>query len=156
MPRMSLRATAVFLAALVLFWVLLPRLRPATDDISAVRDAEAQLARASASGNVRVLDQLIGSEFSALDANGNRETRSELLDHLRNRPWKIESLRQGHLEIRFYSNMAVVAGVDRIQARDLAGQDSPRTYRFVHVFQKRHGRWLLVTGMGSDPDTAVP
>lgn len=154
MPRMSLRATAVFLAVLALLWVLLPRLRPATDDLSAIRDAEARLARASASGNVRVLDRLIGTNFSTLDSDGRRETRSELLEQLRTSPWKIQSLRQGNLEIHFYSGMAVVVGIDRIRARDAAGRDRQETYRFVHVFQKRHGRWLLVTGLGSD--AAVP
>jgi len=154
MPRMSARATAVFLAGLALLWVLLPRLRPATDDTLAVRDAEAKLARASASGNIQVLDQLIGSDFSTVGADGNRETRSELLDHLRTSPWKIESLRQGNLEIRFYGDMAVVVGADRVQARNAAGQDRDQSYRFVHVFQKHHSQWLLVTGMGSDD--AVP
>lgn len=154
MPRMSARATAFFFAVLALLWVLLPRLRPATDDTVAVRDAENALAQASASGNFQALNQLIGSDFSTVDAEGNRETRSELLARLRTSPWKIESLRQGNLEIHFYGGMAVVVGVDRIRARNVAGQDRAEASRFVHVFQKRNGRWLLATGMG--PDDRLP
>ena len=154
MPRMSLRATAVFLAGLALLWVLLPRLRPANDGVSAIRDAEAKLTRASASGNVPVLDRLIASDFSTVGSGGNRETRTELLKRLQGSPWKIASLRQENLEIHFYGEMAVVVGVDGIHSRNAAGQDRNEAYRFVHVFQKRRGRWLLVTGMGSEE--AVP
>jgi ketosteroid isomerase-like protein len=154
MPRMSARATAVFLAGIALLWVLLPRLRPATDDVSAVRDAEATLDRALARSQIRILDNLIGSDFSTVGPDGRRETRSEFLDRLRDNPWKVESLRQENLEIHFYGGMAVVTGADRIQARDAAGQDRSGDYRFLHVFQKRDGRWLLIAGLGSQP--AVP
>ncbi|HVB34538.1 MAG TPA: nuclear transport factor 2 family protein [Patescibacteria group bacterium] len=151
---MSARATAVFLAVLTLLWVLLPRLRPATDDVSAVRDAEDRLDLAAARGDIRSLDRMIGGDFSMLGAGGNRETRSELLDRIRNNPWKIETLRQKNLEIHFYGETAVVTGADRIESRNAAGQDRTGIYRFLHVFEKRNGRWLLIAGLGSQ--MAVP
>lgn len=154
MPRMSARATAVFLAALALLWVLLPRLRPATDELSAVREAENLFDRASARGDSQALGQMVGSDFSTVDADGKREDRSKFLDHVRTSPWKVESLRQENLDIHFYGDMAIVTGAERIHARDAAGKDRSGDYRFLHVFQKRNGQWLLIAALGSH--LAVP
>lgn len=149
MPRMSARATAVFLGGLTLLWLLLPRLRPATDDVSGVRQAERRFDRAMATDDIPVLEKMLGGGFSTMNANGNRLTRPEFLDRLRTSPWKIESLRQKNVEIHFYGDMAVVSGADRIWARNQSGQDRRGDYPFLHVFEKRGGHWLLIAGLGS-------
>jgi ketosteroid isomerase-like protein len=149
MPRMSARATVVFLAVLALLWVLLPRLRPASDDISAVRATEARLIQASAQGDIPALDAMIASDFSTVDGGGNRENRTEFLGNLGTDPWKIESLRQENLQIRFYGDMAIVTGANDVQERNAAGRSRSEAYSFLHVFQKRDGRWMLIAGMGS-------
>lgn len=151
---MSARAIVVFLAGIILLYVLLPRLRPAPDDRVAVREAEARINEAWARGEIGILNDTIGTDFSAVDAGGNRESRSDFLGHLRASPWKIESLRQKNLEIRFYGRMAVVSGADQVRERNAAGKDRSATYGFLHVFQKRNGRWLLISSLGSHP--AVP
>lgn len=151
MPRMSARASAVFLACIALLWVILPRLRPATDQASAVRETEMKLDQASAQGDIRALDGMMGSDFSTVGLEGDRETRSEFLDRLRESPWKIESLRQTGLQIRFYGDLAVVTGSDQIRGRNSTGEVRDTPYRFLHVFQKRDGHWLLIAGLGSHP-----
>ena len=148
MPRMSARAAVIFLAALVLLWVALPRLQPAADDAGAVREIEAQLAQAAAQGNAQALDRIVASDFFAVDADGNPETRTTILDRLRTNPWHIQSLQQQALQIHLYGETAVVTGVDRVQARDSNGRDRSGAYRFLHVFQKRSGRWWLIAGQG--------
>lgn len=146
MPRMSARATAVFLACIFVLLVALPRLRPATDDATAVRQAEARLSVASAKGNVPELGRMVANDFFAVDASGKRETRQTLLDKYRASPWKVQTFQQEGLEVHLYGETAVVTGTDRVQARDASGAVHDGAYRFLHVFQRRHGRWLLIAG----------
>jgi ketosteroid isomerase-like protein len=146
MPRMSARATAVFLAGIFALWIALPRLRPATDDATAVREAEARLSLASAKGDVPALGKIVANDFFAVDVNGKRETRQSLLDRYRTSPWKVLSFRQESLEVHLYGETAVVTGVDRVQARNASGKEHAGAYRFLHVFQKRHDRWWLISG----------
>lgn len=148
MPRMSARAAVIFLAALVLLWVTLPRLRPATDEASTVRDVESRLARATARDNAKILGSIVAGDFFAVDADGHRETRATILDRARRDPWRVKSFRQENLEIHFYGKTAVATGVDRIEALDAAGRDRSGSYRFLHVFQRRDGRWWLIAGQG--------
>jgi ketosteroid isomerase-like protein len=149
MPRMSARAALIFLAALVLLWVALPRLHPAADDAGTVREMEAQLAQAAAKGNAKALDGIVANDFFAVDADGKPQTRSTVLDQLRTNPWHIQSFQQQDLEIHLYGQTAVATGVDRVQGRDAAGRDRSGVYRFLHVFQKRNGRWWLIAGQGA-------
>lgn len=149
MPRMSGRAAVIFLAALALLWVALPRLRPATDDAGAVTELEGRLVQAATQGNAQALAGIVANDFFAVDADGNRETRATVLDRLRKNPWHVESFQQQGLEIHLYGETAVVTGVDRLQARDATGRDRSGAYRFLHVFQKRGGRWWLIAGQGA-------
>lgn len=149
MPRMSARAAVFFLTGLVLLWVALPRLRPATDDAGAVRESEAKLVQAAFKGDGRALGEIVAENFFAVDADGNRETRATILNRFRTNPWHVTSFQQQNLEIHLYGETAVVTGVDRVQARDAGGQDRSGAYRFLHVFQKRNGRWWLIAGQGT-------
>jgi len=149
MPRMSARAAVIFLMGLVLLWVTLPRLRPATDDTGAVREAETRLVHAALKGDGQSLGQIVADDFFAIDADGKRETRATLLERLRSNPWRVASFHQQDLEIHLYGETAVVTGVDQVQARDAGGRDRSGAYRFLHVFQKRDGRWLLIAGQGA-------
>ena len=134
---------------LVLLWVALPRLRPATDDAGAVRETETRLVQAALKGDAQALGGIVANDFFAIDANGNRETRTTILDRLRTNPWHVASFQQQDLEIHLYGETAVVTGVDRVQARDAAGRDRSGAYRFLHVFQKRNGHWWLIAGQGA-------
>jgi len=149
MPRMSARAAVVFLVGLVLLWVALPRLRPATDDAGAVQQTETRLVQAALKGDSQAVGGIVANDFFAIDADGNRETRTTILDRFRNSPWKIASFQQQDLEIHLYGQTAVVTGVDRVQARDANGRDRSGAYRFLHVFQKRGGQWWLIAGQGA-------
>ncbi|MDE3135951.1 MAG: nuclear transport factor 2 family protein [Acidobacteriota bacterium] len=146
---MSPRAAVIFLAALVLLWVALPRLQPASDDAGTVREMESRLAQAAAKGNAKALDGIVANDFFAVDADGNPETRSTVLDQLRTNPWNVQAFQQQDLEIHLYGQTAVSTGVDRVQARDASGRDRSGVYRFLHVFQKRNGRWWLIAGQGA-------
>ncbi len=141
---MSARATAVFLAGIALFWIALPRLRPATDESIAVREAEVRLARATATGNVQELNGIVAHDFYAVDAAGNRETRQTLLDRYRASHWQVESFQEQGLKVRLNGKTAVVTGIDRVKARDAKGAAHDDAYRFRHVFRKSKGRWWLV------------
>jgi ketosteroid isomerase-like protein len=143
---MSARATVVFLAVIFVLWITLPRLRPATDEVVAVRDAEARLSRASALGDTQALSQIVAKDFFAVDASGKPETRQTLLNLYRTSPWKVVSFRQESVQVHLYGETAVVTGVDRVQTRDRAGHERFDNYRFLHVFQKSHGRWQLISG----------
>jgi ketosteroid isomerase-like protein len=145
---MSARAAMVFLAALVLLWVALPRLRPATDDAGAVQAIETRLAQATARGDAKAVGRIIAGDFFSVDANGNRETRASILDRLRANPWHVQLFQQEDLEIHLFGETAIATGIDRVQARDAGGRDYNGAYRFLHVFQKRNGRWRLIAGQG--------
>jgi ketosteroid isomerase-like protein len=149
MPRMSTRAAVIFLAALVLLWVALPRLHPAADDAGTVAEMEAQLAQAVARGSAQALNGIVAEDFFAVDAEGHPETRSTVLDQFRTNPWHVQSFQQLDLQIHLYGQTAVATGVDRVQARDAGGRDRSGVYRFLHVFQKRDGRWWLIAGQGA-------
>lgn len=148
MPRMSARAAVIFLAALVLLWVTLPRLRPATGNVGGVQAVETRLARAEARGDTKALSGIIAGDFFSVDANGNRETRTTILDRIRANRWHVQLFQQEDLEIHLYGQTAIATGFDRVQARDAGGRSYSGTYRFLHVFQERKGRWWLIAGEG--------
>ena len=146
---MSGRAAVIFVAGALLVWLVMPRAIPVSADAEAVRQAEKQLTQASAQGNVHALGQMLASDFIATDAKGNRENRTQVLDGFRATPWRVKSLRQENVQIRFYGPTAVVTGVDRVTAHNAAGLDRNVSYPFVHVFRKRGGQWVLIAGRGS-------
>ena len=139
----------MFIAGALLLWLVMPRALPVSDDTQAVRQAEQQFTQASAQGDVHALSLILASDFIATDAKGKRENRTQVLDGFRSTPWRVESLRQENVQIRFYGPTAVVTGTDLVTARNAAGLDRNVSYPFVHVFRKRGGQWYLIAGRGS-------
>lgn len=129
-----------------MLWVALPRLRPATDDVVAVREVEARLSRASALGDTQALSQIVAKDFFAVSRSGKPENRQALLDLYRTSTWKVVSFRQGSIQVHLYGETAIVTGVDRVRTRDRAGHERLDSYRFLHVFEKKDGRWQLISG----------
>ncbi len=139
----------MFVACALLLWLVMPRALPVSEDTQAVREAEQQLAQASAQGNVHALGLILSSDFIATDAKGNRENRAQVLDGFRATPWRVESLRQENVRIRLYGPTAIVTGTDLVTAHNAAGLDRDVSHPFVHVFRKRGGQWFLIAGRGS-------
>ena len=109
-----------------------------------VSAAQSAVTQAAAQGNAKALDGMVASDFFAIDSDGNPETRDTILNRLRTNPWRVKSLQQQNVQIHLYGETAVATGVDQVEARDAAGRDRSGVYRFLHVFQKRNGRWWLI------------
>ncbi|MCI0402210.1 MAG: nuclear transport factor 2 family protein, partial [Acidobacteria bacterium] len=82
--------------------------------------------------------------------DGERASRTDWLAFFRTGDWKYESARLKELEVRAFTDAAVVSGVMEreiaIGTRRISGPVS-----FTHVWVREQGRWLLLRSHVSSP-----
>jgi ketosteroid isomerase-like protein len=150
------RIASASLVALVSLGGLLlqPPPAPADDRAAAgraVRQIEDELTQAAVAGDTAALDHILAPDFFGVDADGIAETKSAVIERYRARAVQVEDLRQSGVVVRVYGDTAIVAGLNTVKARSADGRDLSGGYRFLHVYQKQHGRWQLIAGQGSRP-----
>ncbi|HUY81629.1 MAG TPA: nuclear transport factor 2 family protein [Acidobacteriaceae bacterium] len=99
---------------------------------------------AELTNNVSVMEKLLADDYIGISANGTVETRQETLDAHRAGTMKIQSLNITDLKVRVYGNTAVVTSKAALLGEN--GQsDISGNYRYTRVYNKRLGRWKIVS-----------
>jgi ketosteroid isomerase-like protein len=121
-----------------------------TSAVEQVLRAEREWLLAHLRLDVQALDRLMAPEYLQIDARGRAVSKEQVLESFRSgeRGWD-EAHSDDH-DVRIYGNTALVIG--RWRARGInAGQPFDYAARYVSVWVKSDGEWLMV----SDQSTAI-
>ena len=121
-----------------------------TSAVEQVLRAEREWLLAHLRLDVQALDRLMAPEYIQIDAGGRAVSKEQVLESFRSggRGWD-EAHSDDH-DVRIYGNTVVVIG--RWRARGInAGQPFDYAARYVSVWVKSDGEWLMV----SDQSTPI-
>ena len=94
--------------------------------------------------DVEALNSILAEDFVLHNFKGKIENRSDLLSTIKATEIESSSLMTGDVRVSIVSDKATVTGkFKQYYDVDEMGQDKP--VRFIYSFEKRQGRWLLVS-----------
>jgi ketosteroid isomerase-like protein len=99
--------------------------------------------KAILSGDVDSLEQLYGNTWFYNTAAGKSLTKSEYLGDLRSGKLKVHESSVEDVRIQTYGESATVTGIQHVKAT-VNGKDVQVDLRFLHVYAKPEGRWVVV------------
>ena len=112
------------------------------DGPATVLQAQTQRFSAMVSGDLSELEQLLSPDLIYTHTAGSTETKAEFLSSLRLGSLSYESITPDDAEVRVFGEAAVSTG--RSAMRVISnGQELAFTIRFLEVYVRRDGRWLL-------------
>jgi hypothetical protein len=114
-------------------------------------DAAQRLAEAERQGDVRVLEELIGTDYAGYDPSGRMQDRQGVLRAYVEGGIRVTALGQRELRARIIGEVGLVSGVSALQGRQ-GVEPFDFTLRFLDVYAWRDGRWQLVASQ----DTHLP
>lgn len=114
------------------------------DERALRRLKEVEWPKAYKEQDAALLDRILADEFQMVDADGNRSTKAQELDWVRNNKPGYESLTFKITRLDLFENgTAIVGGTGTIRGRDGKGP-SVTEYQSTNVLIKRNGTWRAV------------
>jgi ketosteroid isomerase-like protein len=115
------------------------------DEKALRRLKEVEWPKAYKEQDAALLDRILADEFQMVDADGNRSTKAQELDWVRNNKPGYESLTFEITRLNIFENgTAIVGGTGTIRDRDEKGRLSVTEYQSTNVLIKRSGTWRAV------------
>ncbi len=114
-------------------------------------DTAQRLAEAERQGDVRALEELIGTDYAGYDPSGRMQDRQGVLRAYVEGGVRVTVLEQRELRARIIGEAGLVSGVSALQGRQ-GEEPFDFTLRFLDVYAWRDGRWQLVASQ----DTHLP
>jgi len=109
-----------------------------------IEGLEQEWVDAEVHNNVSQMDHLLADDYLGISANGTVETKAQALAQRKAGTVKIQSLDISDLKIRVYGDTAVVTS--RAALVGTNGQsDISGNYRYTRVYNKRLGKWKIVS-----------
>jgi ketosteroid isomerase-like protein len=109
---------------------------------SEVRLAERQRFDAMMHQDVAALDTLLDDELTYVHTGGELQSRQQFIDMIRNRTLVYELIAPSDVHVRVYDGLALATGRSQQRVRNASGVQS-FGIRFIEVYVRRDGRWLL-------------
>jgi ketosteroid isomerase-like protein len=109
---------------------------------SEVRDAQRERFDAMMHHDVAALDTLLDDDLTYVHTGGDLQSRREFINTIRKQELIYESIVPTQERVRVYDGLALATGRSEMRVRNSAGLNS-FTIRFVEVYVRRDGRWLL-------------
>jgi ketosteroid isomerase-like protein len=130
---------------------------PVVEAERAIRELEAQFARAVVEGDRAFYDRVLADDFTHTSHAGVFKTRAEFLAEDRSGAkgdpksgrTRYDAYDVDDLMIRIYGDTAVVTGRTTPRGRTALGQPITGQYRYLRVWVKRQGRWQAVAFEGT-------
>ncbi|MGC2162633.1 MAG: nuclear transport factor 2 family protein [Silvibacterium sp.] len=105
---------------------------------------EMEWRNAEVSNNVSEMDRLLADDYIGISANGTVETKAQALAQRKAGTVRIQNLNMNDLKIRVYGDTAVVTSQATLVGSN--GQsDISGNYRYTRVYNKRLGKWKIVS-----------
>lgn len=152
MARSAYAQTIQVLAAIVVCVPALisagPADHPACDTSSVARalcDAESALTEALRRNDADRLSEIYTDDFQLTNYRGRLVDKAGVVAAVRSGALRFDALDTSGLQIRVYTDVGVITGVQHQVAREPGGdgQAHPNDVRFIHVYVLRNNRWRL-------------
>ncbi len=101
--------------------------------------------RAHLDRDVDVLDDILADEFTIRGRWGRGTTKARRLALLENPDFAFESFYTDNVRVEVNGQSAVVTGDAFLRSRYEDEVDAGQTYRFTRYYEKRNGRWQIVS-----------
>jgi ketosteroid isomerase-like protein len=130
---------------------------PVAEAERAIRELEAQFARAVVEGDRAFYDRVLAADFTHTSHSGVFKTRAEFMAEdkfaakgaSQTGRTRYDAYDVDDLAIRIYGDTAVVTGRTTPRGRTALGQPITGQYRYLRVWVKRQGRWQAVAFEGT-------
>jgi len=153
MSRLLLQSVRVVVCALVLSGFALPTARPQAQTLAhpahkraereEIEEMEQQFQKAQLSGDVTIMDKLLSDDYLGINANGELTTKTQQLDHMRNRSLIITRLSPSDVKIKLIGQTAIVTSEVQVEGT-LDGTTLHGQYRYTRVYQRvANGSWKV-------------
>lgn len=118
----------------------------AATDAAAMELSAAEHARFAAmtSGDLDALAAILGDDLVYSHSNGRTDDKTSYLQPLRSGATKYESIEPSEVKIRVFGDIGVLNGRAAFRVRN-GEQRQAFNLVFTEVYQRRDGRWLLVS-----------
>jgi len=113
------------------------------NDVLTLKQLEQDELDAYREGDAEKMDKILADDFVGRWADGSTTDKRRTVEPIRTGAEKHFANQLVECNVRIYSDMAVVTGVNTEQSI-LEGRDGSGTISFTDVFVKRQGRWQLV------------
>ena len=142
---MSTRPSAVRLLPLIFALACTPPANRAIARLTAeseVRQAQRQRFEAMMKQDVVALDTLLDDELDYVHTGGELQSRPQFIDMIKKQTLVYEAIAPSEVKVRVYDGLALATGRSQMRVRNAAGVSS-FGIRFIEVYVRRDGRWLL-------------
>jgi ketosteroid isomerase-like protein len=95
---------------------------------------EKQWRQAVLAGDAAAMDKLLSEDFLGIEANGEVVTKTQQLDHMRNRQFVIDKLDTSDVKIKLTQEVAIVTSLAQV-AGVVDGEHLQGAYRYTRVYQ---------------------
>ena len=107
-----------------------------------ILDTEKQLTAVLLRGDFSAIERIYSDDYISVDPDGILGEKASGLKGLESGEIKFISIMTDEVAVHVYRATAVVTGRAAVHAR-IGGAERSEQLRFMHVFLKRHRRWLL-------------
>ena len=115
-----------------------------SQDEQAVLQVERQYIEAHLNADTETLDKILADDFT-IGNDSDVVTKARRLAQLSNPNFAFEAINTGDVEVEVNGDHAVVTGEAHIQTRQSDMLFNLPAYRFVRNYEKRDGRWQVVS-----------
>jgi ketosteroid isomerase-like protein len=110
-----------------------------------IEDLEHQWQQAALSDDVAAMDKLLSEDYLGITANGELQTKTQLLDRMRNRKFVISSMDVTDMKIKRVGAIAIVTSLAQVEG-EANGEPVSGSYRYTRVYQHLpSGAWRVTS-----------
>jgi ketosteroid isomerase-like protein len=118
---------------------------PKREEREQIEALEAQFQKAQLAGDVATLDKLLSDDYLGINANGEVSTKTQQLDHMRNRTMVLTQLVPSDIKIKLIGPTAIVTSLVQVEGQ-LDGASMHGRYRYTRVYQRMPtGTWKVTS-----------
>lgn len=111
---------------------------------------ERQWRQAALTSDIPAMDKLLSDDYLGITANGEVLTKTQQLDHMRDRRLVITQLQTSELKIKLVGNIAIVTSLAQVEGTS-DGEPLHGAYRYTRVYQRMPGGIWKVTSFEVTP-----
>ena len=116
--------------------------------VNAIKQLEQEMGDAMVRVDIDKLNQIYADDFATVGASGKIITKKDLLRDFASLHDKLESFKNGPMEVQVFGDVAVAYGsVTEKRMRD--GKDTSGEFVWMDLLEKRDGKWLVVRSAGA-------
>ena len=115
----------------------------------AVTKIEQDLSAALMKNDAAALDPVVAAEAFFVAPDGDTQTKAEFLADVKSGDLKLQQNQLSEMKVQAADADMAVVTYRSVDKGSYKGEDISGSYRWMDVFVKRDGKWLLVTSQGT-------